>query len=73
MIDSGVTWNHPAEKINIRGYNPATGAVNHNTGNWYDYLHTLEEQPHDDSQTHPYGTSCYGYYIENKNHRVETQ
>ncbi|MFJ7934672.1 S8 family serine peptidase [Sporosarcina sp. NPDC096371] len=34
-IDTGVQWNHPALKEKYRGYNAATGEVNHNF-NWFD-------------------------------------
>lgn len=57
MIDSGVTWNHPALKNKYRGYNPATGAVNHN-GNWYD-AYAGRTTPYDDSQS-PHGTHVMG-------------
>lgn len=55
-IDSGVDWTHPAIKQNYRGYNAATGEVNH-TYNWYDITGDSSE-PVDvvDHGTHVTGT-----------------
>lgn len=36
--DTGVQWEHPALKQKYRGYNAATGRVNHNY-NWWDAVH----------------------------------
>lgn len=57
MIDSGITWDHPALKNKYRGYNSATGAVNHN-GNWYD-AYAGRTNPYDESQS-PHGTHVMG-------------
>ncbi len=57
MIDSGVTWDHPALKNKYRGYNSSTGRVNHN-GNWYD-AYAGRSTPYDDSSS-PHGTHVMG-------------
>lgn len=57
VIDSGVTWDHPALKNKYRGYNPATGTVNHN-GSWFD-AHAGQSTPYDDPQS-PHGTHVTG-------------
>ncbi|MFJ7934674.1 S8 family serine peptidase [Sporosarcina sp. NPDC096371] len=62
-IDSGVQWNHPALKEKYRGYNAATGEVNHDF-NWFDATvgRTAQTTPHDDEGhgTHVTGTMVGG-------------
>ncbi|WP_249669818.1 S8 family serine peptidase [Polycladospora coralii] len=55
-IDTGVQWDHPALKDKYRGYDPATGEVDH-TFNWYDPT-TGQAVPYDDLAhgTHTMGT-----------------
>lgn len=55
-IDSGVQWDHPALKEKYRGYNAATGEVNHDF-NWFDAT-AGRSVPYDDLAhgTHVTGT-----------------
>ncbi|TFJ92801.1 S8 family peptidase [Lentibacillus salicampi] len=55
-IDTGVQWDHPALKENYRGYDPATGEVDHDF-NWFDAT-AGESEPYDDQGhgTHTIGT-----------------
>jgi bacillopeptidase F len=55
-IDSGVQWDHPALKEKYRGYNAATGEVNHDF-NWFDAT-AGKSVPYDDLAhgTHVTGT-----------------
>ncbi|WP_077327688.1 S8 family peptidase [Virgibacillus siamensis] len=55
-IDTGVQWDHPALKDNYRGYDEATGEVNHDF-NWLDTT-AGESEPYDDlgHGTHTIGT-----------------
>ncbi|WP_282570723.1 S8 family peptidase [Sporosarcina sp. NCCP-2222] len=55
-IDTGVQWDHPALKSKYRGYNSATGAVDHNY-NWFDAT-AGRTTPYDDLEhgTHVTGT-----------------
>lgn len=55
-IDTGVQWDHPALKDNYRGYDEATGEVNHDF-NWLDTTEG-ESEPYDDlgHGTHTIGT-----------------
>ncbi len=55
-IDSGVQWDHPALKEKYRGYNAATGEVNHDF-NWFDAT-AGRTTPYDDNGhgTHVTGT-----------------
>lgn len=55
-IDTGVQWNHPALKEKYRGYNAATGEVNHDY-NWFDAT-VGQTTPYDDQGhgTHVTGT-----------------
>lgn len=59
-IDSGVQWDHPALKEKYRGYDPATGEVDHNF-NWYDATEG-ESEPYDNMGhgTHVTGTMVGG-------------
>ncbi|MEN1970283.1 S8 family serine peptidase [Lentibacillus sp. N15] len=59
-IDTGVQWDHPALKEKYRGYDAATGDVDHNF-NWFDAT-TGEEEPYDDvgHGTHVTGTMVGG-------------
>lgn len=55
-IDTGVQWNHPALKEQYRGYNAASGDVNHDF-NWFDAT-VGQATPYDDvgHGTHVTGT-----------------
>lgn len=55
-IDTGVQWDHPALKEKYRGYDAATGEVDHNF-NWFDAT-TGQTEPYDDigHGTHTIGT-----------------
>ncbi|WP_205758563.1 S8 family serine peptidase [Lysinibacillus sp. SGAir0095] len=55
-IDTGVDWDHPALKEKYRGYNEATGNVNHDF-NWFDAT-AGQAEPYDDDGhgTHVTGT-----------------
>lgn len=55
-IDTGVQWDHPALKEKYRGYNAATGEVNHDY-NWFDAT-AGQNAPYDDQGhgTHVTGT-----------------
>ncbi|ASN07332.1 peptidase S8 [Virgibacillus necropolis] len=55
-IDTGVQWDHPALKEKYRGYDAATGEVNHDF-NWFDAT-AGESEPYDDQGhgTHTIGT-----------------
>lgn len=57
MIDSGVTWDHPALKNKYRGYNTSTGSVNH-SASWYD-AYAGRTTPYDESSS-PHGTHVMG-------------
>lgn len=57
MIDTGVTWNHPALKNKYRGYNPSTGTVNH-SASWFD-AYAGRSVPYDESSS-PHGTHVMG-------------
>lgn len=56
-IDSGVVWDHPALKNKYRGYNAATGTVDH-SASWYD-AYAGRTTPYDDSSS-PHGTHVMG-------------
>ncbi|MBD8026767.1 S8 family serine peptidase [Ureibacillus sp. Re31] len=55
-IDTGVQWDHPALKEKYRGYNAATGEVDHDY-NWFDAT-AGQDEPYDDQGhgTHVTGT-----------------
>lgn len=55
-IDTGVQWDHPALKEKYRGYDPATGTVDHRF-NWFDAT-AKKTAPYDDQGhgTHVTGT-----------------
>lgn len=56
VIDTGVDWDHPALKEKYRGYNDATGEVDHNF-NWFDATAGRAEPYDDDGHgTHVTGT-----------------
>ncbi|WP_342542411.1 S8 family serine peptidase [Paenisporosarcina sp. FSL H8-0542] len=59
-IDTGVQWDHPALKEKYRGYNAATGEVNHDF-NWFDAT-AGQSAPYDDQGhgTHVTGTMVGG-------------
>lgn len=56
VIDTGVDWDHPALKEKYRGYNEATGEVDHDF-NWFDAT-AGQSEPYDDDGhgTHVTGT-----------------
>lgn len=56
VIDSGVAWQHPALKEKYRGFNTATGEVNHEF-NWFDATDEQVADPHD---YHGHGTHVTG-------------
>ncbi|MGP4108946.1 S8 family serine peptidase [Virgibacillus sp. L01] len=59
-IDTGVQWDHPALKEKYRGYDAATGEVNHDY-NWFDAT-AAQSEPYDDQGhgTHTIGTMVGG-------------
>lgn len=58
-LDTGVQWDHPALKNQYRGYDEATGEVDHEFS-FYDATNAGEEEPHDD---HGHGSHVTGTMV----------